>query len=101
MNVHIYLIPIVLSKLFESNDLMAISQRLDSLRQSLDLLSHVNDYSDRLLQLDGLRNRLEALASPYLVSAISVGDIAKTANMVQVSSVALFDFFTNTCWLFD
>ena len=71
-------------KLFESNDLTAISQRLDSLRQSLDLLSHVSDYGDRLLQLDGLRNRLEALASPYLVSAISAGDAEKTSRMVQV-----------------
>jgi len=73
-----------IEELFESNNLVAISQRLESLRQSLDLLSHVNDYSDRLLQLDSLRNRLEALASPYLVSAISAGDTAKTANMVQV-----------------
>ena len=53
----------------------------------------MNDYSDRLLQLDSLRNRLEALASPYLVSAISAGDTAKTANMVQVSSDAIVGFF--------
>ena len=64
---------------------MALSQRLNSLRQSLDLLSHVSDYGERMLQLDGLRNRLEALASPYLVSAISTGDAAKTENMVQVN----------------
>jgi len=63
---------------------MALSQRLNSLRQSLDLLSHVSDYGERMLQLDGLRNRLEALASPYLVTAISTGDAVKTANMVQV-----------------
>lgn len=74
----------ILSQLFESNDLMALSQRLSSLRQSLDLLNHVSDYSERMMQLDGLRNRLEALASPSLVSAISSSDTAKTAAMVQV-----------------
>jgi hypothetical protein len=63
---------------------MALSQRLNSLRQSLDLLNHVSDYGERMMQLDGLRNRLEALASPSLVSAISTGDAAKTTVMVQV-----------------
>lgn len=72
-------------QLFESNDLMALSQRLSSLRQSLDLLNHVSDYGERMMQLDGFRNRLEALASPYLVSAISSGDTVKTTVMVQVN----------------
>ena len=63
---------------------MALSQRLNSLRQSLDLLNHVSDYDERMQQLDGLRNRLEALSSPYLVSAISAGDTSKTTTMVQV-----------------
>lgn len=65
---------------------MAISQRLSSLRQSLDLLSHVNDYGERMLLLDGFRNRLEALASPELVSALSVNDPSITTKMVQVRS---------------
>ena len=65
---------------------MALSVRLCSLKQSLDLLSHVNDYSDRLLQLEGLRNRLEALASPDLVAAISIGDAVKAAALVQVTA---------------
>jgi conserved oligomeric Golgi complex subunit 7 len=72
-------------QLFESADLLALSQRLNSLKQSLDLLSHVTDYSDRLLQLDGLRNRLEALASPHLVAAVSANDAAKAKNLVQVT----------------
>lgn len=63
---------------------MALSQRLNSLKQSLDLLNHVSDYSERMMQLDALRNRLEALASPHLVSAISSGDASKTTTMVQV-----------------
>ncbi|KAI9565512.1 Conserved oligomeric Golgi complex subunit 7 [Daphnia sinensis] len=75
-----------IEELFESNDLMAISLRLNSLMQSLDLLNHVSDYGERMMQLDGLRNRLEALASPSVVSAISGGDAAKTATMVQVFS---------------
>ena len=71
-------------QLFESNDLVALSNRLNSLRQSLDLLSHVSDYGERMMQLDGLRNRLEAMASPHLVAAISAGDADKTLLMVQV-----------------
>lgn len=63
---------------------MALSQRLSSLRQSLDLLGHVSDYGERMLQLDGLRNRLEAMASPHLVASISSGDADKTILMVQV-----------------
>lgn len=63
---------------------MAISKHINSLRQSLDLLNHVSDYNERMMQLDGLRNRLEALASPHLVTAISAGDINKTTTMVQV-----------------
>lgn len=73
-----------IEELFESNDLMAISQRLSSLRQSLDLLSHVNDYGERMLLLDGFRNRLEALASPELVSALSANDPTRATKMVQV-----------------
>lgn len=68
---------------------MALSQRLNSLRQSLDLLNHVSDYGERMMQLDGLRNRLEALTSPSLVSAISTGDAAKTTIMVQVPNSIL------------
>ncbi|XP_032779470.1 conserved oligomeric Golgi complex subunit 7 [Daphnia magna] len=75
-----------IEELFESNDLMALSLRLSSLMQSLDLLNHVSDYGERMMQLDGLRNRLEALASPLVVSAISGGDAVKTAVMVQVFS---------------
>lgn len=68
---------------------MVISQRLSSLRQSLDLLSHVSDYGERMLLLDGFRNRLEALASPELVSALSASDPVKTTTMVQVSGTIL------------
>ena len=72
---------------------MALSQRINSLRQSLDLLHHVSDYGHRMMQLDGLRNRLEALASPTLVSAISSGDAAKTTVMVQVLQPESFHLF--------
>lgn len=68
---------------------MALSERLNNLRQSLDLLGHVSDYSERMLQLDGLRNRLEAMASPQLVAAISGGDADKTVFMVQVNTALI------------
>lgn len=79
-----------IEELFESADMVALSQRLSSLKQSLDLLSHVSDYNDRLLQLDGLRNNLEAMASPHLVKAIQDSDTAQASTMVQVGPTLLF-----------
>lgn len=41
------------------------------MQQSLKLLVNVADYEDRKLQLEGLKNRLEAIASPSIVQAFS------------------------------
>lgn len=41
------------------------------MQQSLKLLVNVSDYEDRKLQLEGLKNRLEAIASPAIVQAFT------------------------------
>lgn len=41
------------------------------MQQSLKLLVNIADYDDRKLQLEGLKNRLEAIASPSVVQAFT------------------------------
>jgi hypothetical protein len=41
------------------------------MQRSLQLLVNVGDYEDRKLQLEGLKNRLEAIASPAIVQAFT------------------------------
>lgn len=41
------------------------------MQNSLKLLVNVADYEDRKLQLEGLKNRLEAIASPAVVQAFN------------------------------
>lgn len=45
------------------------------MQQSLAILANVPDYEDRKLQLEGLKNRLEAMTSPKLVQAFTSGSI--------------------------
>lgn len=47
------------------------------MQQSLKLLINVPDYEDRRLQLEGLKNRLEAIASPAVVQAFTSNNLGK------------------------
>lgn len=42
-----------------------------SMQQSLPALIHSTDYEQRKIQLEGFKNRLEAMASPHLVNAFT------------------------------
>ena len=44
------------------------------MQKSLSVLANVVDYEDKKLQLEGLKNRLEAMASPRLVQAFTTAD---------------------------
>lgn len=51
------------------------------MQKSLSMLANVVDYEDKKLQLEGLKNRLEAMASPRLVQAFTAsntGNLCKT-----------------------
>lgn len=61
--------------MFESNNIEQIAGKLVSMQQSLSILVSVSDYEERKLQLEGLKNRLEAIASPHLVQAFTSGSI--------------------------
>lgn len=75
-NVSMILIPdLYLCQVFESGDIESMSSRLTKMQLSLDALTSVPDYEERRLQLEGLKNRLEAIASPRLVQAFTSGSI--------------------------
>lgn len=41
------------------------------MQQSLNVLSNADDYEDKKMQLEGLKNRLEASVSPHIVKAFT------------------------------
>ncbi|XP_065171053.1 conserved oligomeric Golgi complex subunit 7-like [Atheta coriaria] len=67
-----------LEEVFDSKNIPNISAKLLGMQQSLKLLVNISDYEDRKLQLEGLKNRLEAIASPSIVQALSTCDIEKS-----------------------
>ncbi|KAJ9592818.1 hypothetical protein L9F63_015509, partial [Diploptera punctata] len=69
---------------FESGDIENISTKLLSMQQSLKILANVPDYEDRKDQLEGLKNRLEAMASPMLVQAFTSSSIEKSRVFVKI-----------------
>lgn len=73
-----------LEEVFESGDIESMSSRLTKMQQSLGALTSVPDYEDRRLQLEGLKNRLEAIASPRLVQAFTSGSIDQSRMHVRV-----------------
>nr|CAD7198705.1 unnamed protein product [Timema douglasi] len=84
-----------LEEVFESGDIESISAKLVSMQQSLLILANVPDYEDRKLQLEGLKNRLEAMASPLLVQAFTSGSIAADDNTGCLSVVLTKSLFQN------
>lgn len=48
------------------------------MQKSLAMLANVVDYEDKKMQLEGLKNRLEAIASPRLVQAFTAANLGKT-----------------------
>lgn len=63
-----------LEEVFDSKNIEAISAKILGMQQSLKLLVNVADYEDRRLQLEGLKNRLEAIASPSIVQAFTTNN---------------------------
>lgn len=59
------------------------------MQNSLKLLQNIADYEDRKLQLEGLKNRLEAIASPTIVQAFN-------SNNTGISFLNII-YFTHPC----
>lgn len=60
-----------LEEVFDSKNIESISNKILNMQNSLKLLYNVADFEDRKLQMDGLKNRLEAIASPSIVQAFN------------------------------
>lgn len=78
-----------MEEVFDSKNIENISNKILNMQNSLKLLYNVADYEDRKLQMEGLKNRLEAIASPSIVQAFNsnntgnfliIGDIHKSHN---------------------
>lgn len=69
---------------FETGDIDAITSKLVSMQQSLNVLSNVADYENKKIQLEGLKNRLEALASPQMVQAFTSKSIDQSKRFVKI-----------------
>ncbi|XP_031770996.1 conserved oligomeric Golgi complex subunit 7 isoform X3 [Apis florea] len=71
-------------EVFESGDVEAIANKLFSMQKSLAMLVNVIDYEDKKLQLEGLKNRLEAIASPKLVQAFTAANLEQSKVYVDI-----------------
>ncbi|XP_008202373.1 conserved oligomeric Golgi complex subunit 7 isoform X1 [Nasonia vitripennis] len=70
--------------IFESGDVEKIADTLCGMQKSLSVLINTPDYEDKKLQLEGLKNRLEALTSPKLVQAFTAGSLDQSKIYVDV-----------------
>lgn len=63
--------------MFDSKNIETISNKILGMQNSLKLLVNVADFENRRLQLEGLKNRLEAIASPSIVQAFNSHNTGK------------------------
>ncbi|KAH0631726.1 hypothetical protein JD844_019476 [Phrynosoma platyrhinos] len=69
---------------FKTQDVLVISAKLTSMQNSLAVLVDTPDYSEKCVHLEALKNRLEALASPQIVSAFSSQSVDQARVFVKV-----------------
>lgn len=74
-----------MEEVFDSKNIENISSKIIGMQRSLQLLVNVADYEDRKLQLEGLKNRLEAIASPSIVQAFTSSNTGKSCRFVRWS----------------
>lgn len=61
-----------------------ISSKLAAMQGSLAMLVDTPDYSEKCVQLEALKNRLEALASPQIVATFNSLSIGDTCMIIQI-----------------
>ena len=72
-----------------------ISSKLAAMQGSLTMLVDTPDYSDKCVQLEALKNRLEALASPQIVATFNSLSIGKRALL----SASVFQQCDTELWV--
>ncbi|CAH1388950.1 unnamed protein product [Nezara viridula] len=73
-----------IEEVFESHKIEAIAEKVMSMQQSLPALIHSTDYEQRKIQLEGFKNRLEAMASPHLVNAFTNKNVEESVKYVKI-----------------
>jgi hypothetical protein len=58
-----------------------IATKLIAMQQSLNILTDVPDYTDRVNRLETLKNRLEALISPTIIAAFNTQDVGMNKHL--------------------
>ncbi|XP_072536239.1 conserved oligomeric Golgi complex subunit 7 [Salminus brasiliensis] len=69
---------------FKTQDVAGISSKLAAMQSSLAMLVDTPDYSEKCVQLEALKNRLEALASPQIVSTFNTLSTDQAKLFVRV-----------------
>lgn len=73
-----------LEDLFEQNDVMKACEKLKALQKSLIAQIGLPGQSERECQIEGFKNRLEALASTSVVQCFTNGDIEQAKYYVEI-----------------
>uniref|UniRef100_A0A1X7VBC3 Conserved oligomeric Golgi complex subunit 7 n=1 Tax=Amphimedon queenslandica TaxID=400682 RepID=A0A1X7VBC3_AMPQE len=71
-------------QVFETQDVDQISEKVIRMQQSLNVLHDVPDYEDRRKLLESLKNRLEALLSPKLITSFNNHNTIDAQRLVDV-----------------
>ncbi|XP_057670928.1 conserved oligomeric Golgi complex subunit 7 [Diorhabda carinulata] len=75
-----------LEEVFDSKNIENISNKILGMQNSLKLLINLEDYENRRLQLEELKNRLEAISSPAIVQAFTIHNTEQSQMFVQIFS---------------
>lgn len=73
-----------LEDLFEQNEISKSCEKLQSLQRSLIAQIGLPGQAEREMQIEGYKNRLEALASPAVVQCLTSNDVEQTRQFVDV-----------------
>jgi len=68
----------------DGGDLQVVATKLTAIQSSLKILTHAPDYEERVIHVEGLKNRLEAMSSPHLVQAFNSNDLTRAQFFVKV-----------------
>ncbi|XP_067938360.1 conserved oligomeric Golgi complex subunit 7-like [Watersipora subatra] len=68
----------------QSGDADLLTAKLIAMQQSLRLLASVPDYDDRCQHLEALKNRLESLVSPNIITGLTSGSQESTRHYVEM-----------------
>lgn len=62
------------------------------MQQSLNVLLNADDYEDKKMELEGLKNRLEANVSPHIVKAFTTSNFGNFSHREFIICVPLLFF---------